>query len=88
MLKELWNYRQHIFHPEKRFMGVSPYSGIIQYYHGTYVKPVAMLKRWWLKRQGWKVRLRGRGQRSGKYQNYTHDIRIQDSLFLAVYAQT
>lgn len=54
---------------------------------GTYWKPIAKVIRYALKKLGWQVRLRGRGMRASKYHNINNDIRVKDSVFLAVYAR-
>lgn len=54
---------------------------------GTYWKPIAFLIRFFLKRRGYSVKLRGRGVRATKHHNFDADIRIRDSVFLAIYAR-
>jgi len=89
-MSELWKYRRNIFRP--KFESSSRRCEYDKKTHqtlilGTYIKPLAKIIRSILKRFGYKVQLRGRGMRSGKHQNFTGDIRIQDAKFLAVYAR-
>jgi hypothetical protein len=53
---------------------------------GTFWKPIGYMVRDSLIKQGYTVKLRGRGDRSAKYHNSHKDIRLIDSVFVAVYA--
>ena len=93
MIKELIVYRKNIFYPkfscEYRVQEITNFEYVItrNLKLGTYIKPLSKLIAWVLKKGGYRVNLRGRGKRVGKYYNNTRDIRMKDSLFCGIYAQ-
>lgn len=85
-ISEVLKYKGHIFHPE--FVVISrytEYSKKTTTRMGTYLKPLARFVAGIAKIFGYKIRLRGRGERCTKYHNMNGDIRINDALFLTVY---
>lgn len=94
ILSELYEFRSSIYHPTwnichyVRHEDPNDYKHIVYRYikAGTFIKPVARLIAKFLTKQGYSVRLRGRGNRHDKYHNSNNDIRRKDALFLAIYA--
>ena len=84
-IKELWNYRENIFNPK---LEAKTRRGKITINFGTYYKPIARkIAKILEKRFGWDVRLRPRGDRCHKETNKHNEIKVKDSLFMAIYGR-